>query len=173
MEFTDSTNYSIVHNYEEMVRFSLPVKDSVKLIFADPDLCPVCSPSIGDNQFTDTVTFFSNSIINSEYSLPVKGDGITDINEDSKIHLNFKLFQNYPNPFNPTTVIKFNINSSSYVILNIYDVLGNIVKELVNDKLDIAQYEIKFDGTNLVSGVYYYRLITNSYSQTKKLLLMK
>jgi hypothetical protein len=85
----------------------------------------------------------------------------------------FSLMQNYPNPFNPSTTIKYDLPRASQVSLTVYDVLGREVSALVNDRRDAGVYEVKFDGSNLASGVYYYRLQAGSFVQTKKLLLLR
>jgi Secretion system C-terminal sorting domain len=96
----------------------------------------------------------------------------------SEVPVSFKLYQNYPNPFNPTTKIKFSIPPSKgargmNVRLVIYDILGREVVTLVNEKLNPGTYEADWDGTNYPSGVYFYKLVTNSYSETKKMVLLK
>jgi hypothetical protein len=85
----------------------------------------------------------------------------------------FTLKQNYPNPFNPKTNIKFDVAKSSDVKILVYDVIGRIVQTLVNERLQQGTYIVTFDGSMLNSGVYFYRLTTNEYSETKKMLLMK
>ena len=92
----------------------------------------------------------------------------------------FKLFQNYPNPFNPTTNIKYQIIKNGMIALKIYDILGRNIKTLVNEKQNAGTYEVTFDGTGLLSGIYFYRIqvgnLDNSkqiYSETKKMILLK
>ncbi len=91
----------------------------------------------------------------------------------------FFLSQNYPNPFNPVTKIKFDIPNTPSpsgrvgVGLIIYDALGKEVQILVNQQLSPGTYEVDFDGSNLPSGVYYYKLETNNFSETKKMVLIK
>ncbi|MFH0736760.1 MAG: T9SS type A sorting domain-containing protein [bacterium] len=85
----------------------------------------------------------------------------------------FSLGQNYPNPFNPTTTIKFSIPYSNVVTLKVFDVLGAEVTNLVNEYKNAGTYEVNFDGSNLASGVYFYKLQTGNFTQTKKLLLLK
>ena len=85
----------------------------------------------------------------------------------------YALYQNYPNPFNPTTTIKYQIPELSFITLKVYDVLGNEVSTLVNEEKPIGDYELEFDATNLPSGIYFYRLQTGSFVETKKMLLMK
>ena len=85
----------------------------------------------------------------------------------------FELFQNYPNPFNPTTTIRYQIKSTGFVSLKVYDAIGQEVAALVNETKSPGTYEVVFNGSNLNSGVYVYHLQVGSYSQTKKLVLMK
>ncbi|MBE2256191.1 MAG: T9SS type A sorting domain-containing protein [Ignavibacteria bacterium] len=85
----------------------------------------------------------------------------------------FKLSQNYPNPFNPVTRISFEIPSRANVKLNVYDVTGKLVSEILNREIDGGYYEYEFNGSGLSSGVYYYRLETGSFTETKKMLLVK
>ncbi len=83
------------------------------------------------------------------------------------------LFQNYPNPFNPTTIIKYQIQELSFVTLKVYDVLGSEVAILVNKEKPVGSYEIEFDGSELTSGIYFYKLQAGKFVETKKMLLMK
>jgi photosystem II stability/assembly factor-like uncharacterized protein len=86
---------------------------------------------------------------------------------------NFTLYQNYPNPFNPVTNLGFGISKSGFVTLKVYDVLGNEVAVLVNENKAPGYYNIQFDGSNLSSGVYYYRLESSGFVQTKRMMLLK
>lgn len=85
----------------------------------------------------------------------------------------FKLHTNYPNPFNPITKIKFDIAKNTNAKLLVYDVLGRVVETLVNGELKAGRYEVDFDGYSLSSGVYFYKLVTNDYVDTKKMLMIK
>ncbi len=89
----------------------------------------------------------------------------------------FSLSQNYPNPFNPTTKIKFDIPPSKgaggMTRLFIYDALGKDIATLVNEQLSPGTYSVEWDGTNYPSGVYFYKLITNDFTETRKMVLMK
>ena len=99
---------------------------------------------------------------------------LTDVSEfNNQLITDFVLFQNFPNPFNPTTTIKFSIRNSDFVTLTVVDVLGNVVSTLVNKEVVPGTYEVKFDGSNLSSGIYFYRLQSGNFSETKKLLLIK
>jgi hypothetical protein len=90
----------------------------------------------------------------------------------------FSLSQNYPNPFNPSTKIKFNIPVASVrrtdiVSLIIYDILGKQIKTLVNQQLSPGIYEVDFEGSDLSTGIYYYRLTAGNFIETKKMILVK
>lgn len=85
----------------------------------------------------------------------------------------FYLYQNYPNPFNPVTKIKFDLPKPNHVKLIIYDALGSEIAVLINGKKSTGSYEADWDGTNYPSGVYFYKLATDGYSVTKKMVLIK
>ena len=85
----------------------------------------------------------------------------------------FNLAQNYPNPFNPTTNIEFSLPAASEVTLTVYDMLGKEVATLVNDVKSAGTHSVTFDGSNLTSGVYFYKLATGSDVQMNKMMLIK
>ena len=148
---------------------------------------------LSTNDYTSwTEVRTASSYINSVYSLAVSGtnlfagtvDGgvfrrplsemILGINTSpSETPAVFKLAQNYPNPFNPITTIKFELPKASHVNLTVYDVLGREVSALVNDRRDAGVYEAKFDGSNLTSGMYFYRLQAGDFVSTKRMLVLK
>jgi len=86
---------------------------------------------------------------------------------------NYALFQNYPNPFNPSTKIEFNIPADAQVQLNVYNTLGEKVAEIFNGTLTGGYHEIIFDATSLTSGIYFYRLESNEFVSTRKMMLIK
>jgi hypothetical protein len=83
------------------------------------------------------------------------------------------LLQNYPNPFNPTTIIRYGLPQKADVRLIVYNTLGQTVAALVNETQNVGYHEVRFDGINLASGVYFYRIQTGGFVQTKKLLLLR
>jgi hypothetical protein len=85
----------------------------------------------------------------------------------------FALMQNYPNPFNPTTVIRYQLPVSSQITLKVYDVLGREVATLVNENKQAGNYTVSFDASKCSSGVYFYKLQTGNFVQTKRMMLVK
>lgn len=120
----------------------------------------------GSNYVSPTVD--NLMIIKYCQDIPV---GISSIN--AEIPKSFSLKQNYPNPFNPMTKIKFDLPSSLNTKITVYDILGKEVKTLINGKLNPGAHEVDFDGSNLPSGVYFYKLETESFTETKKMVLIK
>jgi len=101
------------------------------------------------------------------------GTGVLGVNENVGGPKEFGLSQNYPNPFNPSTTISYQLPAVSHVALKVYDALGREVATLVNEVKWAGSYEVKFDASNLPSGVYFYRLTAGNFVATKKLLLVK
>lgn len=93
--------------------------------------------------------------------------------DDDIVAKDFVLHQNYPNPFNPITNIQFRIPNYEFICLKVYDVLGNEIATLVDEYKPAGSYEIEFSGEGLSSGVYFYRLQTGSYTETKKMVLLR
>jgi dienelactone hydrolase len=91
----------------------------------------------------------------------------------SEVSQKFTLAQNYPNPFNPSTCIEFELPRISQVSLSVYDILGREVSILVNERRNAGVHEVKFDGSNIASGVYFYRIQAGDFVQTKKLMILK
>jgi spore coat protein CotH len=101
--------------------------------------------------------------------------GVTGIVDEQQSELpnQFKLEQNFPNPFNPTTTIGFSLPNAGKVKLTIYNILGEQVSTLVNEDLPSGDYKYAWNATNLPSGIYYYSLNSDSFSETKKMILLK
>ena len=121
--------------------------------------------------------------MNSEYSTTAFIDVLVGVGEENSLPTEFSLLQNYPNPFNPSTTIKYSIpivetlsrsaGSLQNVQLKVYDILGHEVATLVNKTQREGNYEATFDASNLVSGIYFYKLTYGSFSESKKMLLIK
>jgi predicted membrane-bound dolichyl-phosphate-mannose-protein mannosyltransferase len=102
-------------------------------------------------------TFSYSDVVNINYDVPAE----------------FVLVQNYPNPFNPSTRINYFVPKESFVSVKVYDFLGREVSTLVNETKSTGSYELSFDASSLPSGTYFYTLIADNYSATKKMLLLK
>ncbi|MCY7363592.1 MAG: T9SS type A sorting domain-containing protein [Ignavibacteria bacterium] len=103
-------------------------------------------------------------------------DGVTGNGENeitTSLPTEFSLSQNYPNPFNPSTVINYELPSSNFVTLKIYDLVGKEVATLMNEKLDAGRYSAKFNGSNLSSGMYFYKISAGNFTFVKKMVLIK
>ncbi|MFZ1461354.1 MAG: T9SS type A sorting domain-containing protein, partial [Ignavibacteria bacterium] len=91
----------------------------------------------------------------------------------TNIPAEFALGQNYPNPFNPSTTINYDLPSSNFVTLKIYDLVGKEVATLVNEKLDAGRYTATFNGSNLASGMYFYKISAGEFTFVRKMVLIK
>ena len=98
---------------------------------------------------------------------------VTGIGTDNSLPKEFSLQQNYPNPFNPSTSIKFTIPESGFTTLKVYNILGNEVTTLISGELTQGSFSVKFDASELPSGVYLYTLTSNNFNETNKMLLLK
>ncbi|MCB9205925.1 MAG: T9SS type A sorting domain-containing protein [Ignavibacteriales bacterium] len=139
---------------------------------------------------------FSESSIQTQTLAWFDAQNITEVNEELPAPVKLELSQNYPNPFNPATAIKYSIHNSVIanglkqseeskwgnklsgndnfnVKLIVYDILGREVKTLVNEKQKPGNYEVIFNGMNLSSGIYFYKLSYGNFIQTKKMILLK
>ncbi|OQA67711.1 MAG: hypothetical protein BWY38_01270 [Ignavibacteria bacterium ADurb.Bin266] len=134
--------------------------------------------------FTDNLSHNLNQVIH--YRLKqIDYDGSFKFSSEIEIEIQapdiFSLEQNYPNPFNPTTKIKYSIptvtlrqaQSDNWVTLKLYDVLGNEITTLVNERKPAGNYKVEFSGSDLPSGVYFYQLKAGSFIQTKKMILLR
>lgn len=108
----------------------------------------------------------------SIWSREVSGDDPTGITSN-EIPSKFSLSQNFPNPFNPITTIKYSLPKSSTVKLHVYNITGKLVSVLVNNKQPAGEYEINFSGNEIASGVYFYKIDTEGFSEIKKMMLVK
>jgi hypothetical protein len=123
-----------------------------------------------DQSFNVTLDYVSN--LTQDVSVVLIPESVTS-NEDDIIAEGFILDQNYPNPFNPSTTIKYQIPEISFVTLKVYDVLGNEIETLVNSEKPAGNFEITWNAESVPSGVYFYTLQAGSFTETKKMMLMK
>ncbi len=103
----------------------------------------------------------------------VRNDLVTAVEQENAFPTEFALSQNYPNPFNPSTSIQYAVSSRQFVTLRVYDVLGRKIATLVNEEKPAGNYEIKYNGEGLTSGIYFYQLRAGNYIETKKMVLIR
>ena len=133
----------------------------------------------GNNQITLTIRITgSNTYGDIMYDyVRLEAWGTSEVTEVKKTApsgpLRFALYQNYPNPFNPSTTISYSLDKSGHVSLDVYDILGRKVAELVDGKMTAGSHRVRFDASNLASGLYIYRLEENSSITSKKMILLK
>lgn len=154
--------------------FKMPVKIKIKFNSGpDSTITLWNDQQLQDYQVNLSRQVHSITIDPEEWIL--RGIGtVTDIQEKfNDQDLSFKLFDNYPNPFNPTTLIRYQVPIVSKVNLKVYDILGNEIRELVNEEKPAGNYHIKFDAKELSSGIYFYMLICDKFIETKKMVLIK
>ena len=108
------------------------------------------------------------------YSNDTGGGGVPLANDHEDLGPNsFALKQNYPNPFNPITKIKYDLEKSGDVLLEIFDIRGHRVKTLLDEFHVSGSHELTFDGSQMASGVYFYTMTASGINKTRKLVLMK
>lgn len=105
--------------------------------------------------------------------IPSYGKDFANKNVTNELVSNYSLSQNYPNPFNPTTNIKYSLPKAGFVTIKVFDVVGRMVKELVSEFKETGNYSVVFDGSNISSGIYFYRIETNNFVDTKRMVLVK
>jgi hypothetical protein len=132
--------------------------------------CDIAEIIVYDTVLSNSERLTVEKYLSGKYNITVTG--VNDYATKS-IPSKFVLYQNYPNPFNPSTIINYSIPKASFVTLKIYDVLGKEIATLVNEIKSAGNYSVSFNGSNLPSGVYFYRMQLGSFVSTKKLLLLK
>ena len=99
--------------------------------------------------------------------------GLTSVNTINSIAGQFYLSQNYPNPFNPSTTISFQLPEAGNVSIKIFNIIGEQILELINQNMEAGKHSVNWNAEGLPSGTYLYRLESNNFTSTKKLLLLK
>jgi subtilisin family serine protease len=139
--------------------FTLTTDDTVEVAFA----------VIGSNSLNDLIA--SAAQAKTKYE-GVSADADSDDVED-QLPVHFTLYQNHPNPFNPATIIEFYLDRSEHVQLTIYNLLGQNVETLLDKHLDLGMHKVRWTASGLASGIYFYRLQTESRSEVRKMVLTK
>ena len=101
---------------------------------------------------------------------------LTSVENDSRtraVPSRLFLAQNYPNPFNPSTTIHYDLSVTSHVQLDVYDVLGQIIDRLVDDRQNAGTYSVKWDASRVSSGIYFYCLRAGEFQETRKMVLVR
>lgn len=111
--------------------------------------------------------YYFVSVYGKQYILPKQEMGNTELG------IAFNSIDNFPNPFNPSTTITYQIVNPGFVSIKVYDVIGKEIAELVKSEQSAGRYSVAFNAENLSSGIYFYRIISNDYTETKKMLLTK
>lgn len=134
----------------------------------------------GNSNSPKSYSFDDKAVQSGKHSYRLKqidNDGQFEYSKAIEVDLGvpkkLELTQNYPNPFNPSTVIKYQLSSPEFVTLKVYDAIGNEVATLVNEQKAAGNYEVRFDGSKLASGMYVYQLNAGESVITKKMILMK
>jgi hypothetical protein len=105
--------------------------------------------------------------------LKTTNGGVTFLEEENQIPLDYSLSQNYPNPFNPTTQISFSIPTTNIVRIKIYALTGELVETLLNEEKNAGTYTIYWDANGKSSGVYFYKIEAGDFVELKKMILLK
>jgi len=136
--------------------------------------------NLGNRVSVSRMTISGNDLYGATYvssvvKVPVSNLVGIPVSGDPVLPDKFNLSQNYPNPFNPTTQINYELRSTNYVVLKIYDLIGNEVATLVNENKNAGHYSVSFDAGkyNLSSGIYFYNLQAGEFNQTKRMVLVK
>lgn len=134
----------------------------------------VCDPPMEKQGLNSTYDTDSSTIhVMIEHSaLMALLPNVNEIAQDNMIE-GFELCQNYPNPFNPSTTIKFSVPTSGHVSIRVFDMLGREMETLFDGFTSKGVHEITFDGFDLPSGVYFYRIIHGNHSETKHMILLR
>lgn len=119
---------------------------------------------------SQNITITNTSLQNINYTI-INPIGIEPVS--SEIPKTFSLSQNYPNPFNPNTTIKFDLPVSGLIKLSVYDILGREIETLINEDLKAGTYLVNWNASNYPSGIYFYRIETRDFTETKKMILIK
>ncbi len=157
-------------------RFELPASAYEWLGFTTTNANGTFSFLISDPS-VQAVSVTATNPLSGSTSAIVKYSLVTDVEDEKQIPTEFALEQNYPNPFNPSTKIKFNIpivgTELALSVLKVYDILGNEVATLVNEEKPAGIYEVEFNASQLSSGIYFYKLSAGSFTEIKKMTLIK
>jgi hypothetical protein len=152
---TDDTKSSYTQFYADIIYISAEVPD-MAIITIGTEGSDGDDPNVGTYYIVDHLEL----------------SNITDV-KDGAAPLSFNLEQNYPNPFNPSTVISYQVASEEFVLLKVYDIIGNEVAVLVNEVKQPGSYKVSFNAGSLSNGMYIYSITAGKFKQTRKMVLLK
>lgn len=134
-----------------------------------------CTVTVFAIQVTDQDTDDPPDNMDTDFNWSFTTVGVVSVEDTSRADTprGFALGQNYPNPFNPSTTISFSLPRSQFVTLRVFNIMGEQVATLVSNKISAGTHQIEWDAKGFPSGVYFSRLQTSSFSQTKKLVLLR
>lgn len=173
----DKSNLPVINNKHGGLLIARMKLETTAEKFADVSL----DLKLSESKFKTKVFAYDGKknieLVNSEVNT-IEGtkDGLTGNSKTesiSGIPTEFALAQNYPNPFNPSTAIKYEIPSSNFITLKIYDLTGKEVATLVNENLNAGRYTAVFNGSNLASGMYFYKITAGNFTSVRKMVLIK
>lgn len=150
------------------LNWNLDVSTSAEMFSMDYKQVTADSIDVWAVGSTGGSTGFTGKVYKGRFGIVVGINNITNSIPD-----NFVLYQNYPNPFNPSTIINYLLPVSNYVKLTIYDIMGREIITLVNEKQNAGNYKIEWNASNNPSGIYIYKLTSGSFTEAKKMILIK
>jgi len=159
-DITADLKYELLYEKGTIQKYYLDEEDLSEKVFAD----------LYKNGGDHILAQFAKAQLNEEYDLDEGSN--PKASDNNKLEKDFSV-SSYPNPFNPTAIIEYQIPKDGLVNLVVYNILGQVVAELVNEHQTIGRYSVKFDASSLPSGVYIYKLQAGEFSDVKKMLLTK
>ena len=129
---------------------------------------------VGDNHMISFLSYLWVAEVQDTFGVMGFHNFTTDVRDiTTTLPNSYALDQNFPNPFNPATKINFSIPVEAFVSLDVYNSIGQRVATLVNETKTAGTYEVNFNAANLSSGIYFYKLTSGNFTETKKMILMK
>lgn len=157
----DQDNFNIISKFDD--DFTVTEEEAIGIQFEFET-----GPNFKESVFETGIALISE-VLNKENFLKDSNDDNTKL-EEKESYFDAK---NFPNPFNPNTTISYILKENTYVKLTVYDRLGREVKTLVDDQQNAGTHEVEFNGSNLPSGIYFYRIKTNEKTEVRKMILAK
>jgi len=169
--FNSNYDTSITTPYKNRNMLLQQSQFDIMYVWSPRLLSPTANFTEGDSLMFYPYTVTRPGVI---YEFATTAPTVPVINISSEVLDKYDLIQNFPNPFNPSTNINFKLPERSLVTIKVYNLLGQLVKVLIDNKrYDAGVYQASFDGSNLSSGIYFYTLQTEKFTQTKRMVLLK